>query len=190
MGHPAIESSKFDLRVYLRFTRRLLPDNIGQSMGARSGRQREAEEIVQYKKAAQVGRLLLGELDGPMESISVEQFLGKPRKELISEREALRTSLRGEIAKFCRNNFENMEPEDSAKLYDVLFEHRSEWFLPYAEFEREFGRFRPSVLKGAPLHSTVRISPWGLQTEFPDGVSELPPWFLPRAADGKFILLP
>jgi hypothetical protein len=55
-----------------------------------------------------------------MESISVEQFLGKPRKELISEREALRTSLRGEIAKFCRNNFENMEPEDLAKLYDVL----------------------------------------------------------------------
>jgi hypothetical protein len=137
-------------------------------MDTRSGRQREALEIVRYKKAALVGRLLLGELDGPMESISVEQFLDKPRKELISERDALRTSLRGEIAKFCRKNFDNVEPEDLVKIYDVLFEHRSEWFLPLTEFEREFGRFKSGVLKGAPLHSTVRISPWGLQTEFPE----------------------
>ena len=38
-------------------------------MEIRSGRQREAAEIVRYKKAAAVGRLLLGELDGPMEAI-------------------------------------------------------------------------------------------------------------------------
>jgi len=103
-----------------------------------------------------------------MESISVEQFLDKPRRELISERDALRTSLRGEIAKFCRNNFENVEPEDLGRLYDVVFEHRSEWFLPLTEFEKEFGRLKPGILKGAPPHCTVRISPWGLQTEYPE----------------------
>jgi hypothetical protein len=137
-------------------------------MDMKAGRRREALEIVRYKKAALVGRLMLGELDGPMESISVEQFVDKPRKELISERDALRASLRGEIAKFCRNNFVRVEPEDLVKLYDVLFEHRSEWFLPLTEFEREFGRLKPGALKGAPLHCTVRLSPWGLQTEFPE----------------------
>jgi len=137
-------------------------------MDAKSGRQREALEIVRYKKAASVGRLLLGELNGPMEPVSVQQYIDKPRKQLISERDSLRTSLRGEIAKFCRNNFESVDPEDLVKLYDVLFEHQSEWFVSLTEFEREFGRFKSGVLKGAPLHATVRISPWGLQTEFPE----------------------
>jgi hypothetical protein len=45
-------------------------------MDIRSGRRREASEIVQCKKAAAVGRLLLGELDGPMEPITIEQYLG------------------------------------------------------------------------------------------------------------------
>jgi hypothetical protein len=132
------------------------------------GRQREALEIVRYKKAAAVGRLLLGELTGPMEPISIDRYLTKPRKELTLERDVSRTSLRGEIAKFCRNNFENIEPEDLVKLYDLLFEHHSVWFLPLTEFERDFGRFKPGVLKGAPLHSTIHISPWGLQTEYPE----------------------
>jgi hypothetical protein len=137
-------------------------------MDSRSGRQREATEIVRHKKAAAVGRLLLGELDGPMEAISIDQYLKKPRKDLVSERNASRESLRGEIAKFCRNNFEDVEPEDLVKLYDLLIVHRSEWFLPLPDFERDFGKFRPGVLKGAPLHSTIHISPWGLQTEYPE----------------------
>ena len=45
-------------------------------MDIRSGRRREASEIVQYKKAAAAGRLLLGELDDPMEVITIEQYLG------------------------------------------------------------------------------------------------------------------
>lgn len=134
-------------------------------METRSGRQREAAEVVRYKKAAAVGRLLLGELNGPMPSFIIEEYLAKPRKDLISERDAVRASLRGEIAKFCRNNFENVEPEDLANLYDLLFEHGSTWFLPLTVFERDFGRFRAGRLK-APLHSTVHISPWGLQTEY------------------------
>jgi len=137
-------------------------------MQTKSGRQREAAEIVHYKKAAAVGRLLLGELDGPMEAIATEQYLMKARKELLSERQAARASLRGEIEKFCRNNFDDVEPEDLVKLYDLLNEHHSEWFLPLTDFEQRFGRFKAGVLRGAPQHATIRISPWGLQTEFPE----------------------
>lgn len=133
-----------------------------------SGREREAAEIVRYKRAAVVGRLLLGELDGPMEPIFVEQYLDKPRRDLKAEREAIRERLRGEIAKFCRNNFEDIKPEDLAELYEPLFERASVWYLPLTDFLRDFGRFRTGVLKGAPLHATVHISPWGLQTDFPE----------------------
>lgn len=137
-------------------------------MDTRSGRQREAAEVTRYKKAAAVGRLLLGELNGPMESISVDQYVAKPRRELTVLRDSLRASLRGEIAKFCRNNFGDVQPEDLADLYDLLLAHGSDWFLPLTDFERDFGRFKIGVLKGAPLHSTIRISPWGLQTEYPE----------------------
>lgn len=133
-----------------------------------SGREREAAEIVRYKRAAAVGRLLLGELDSPMEPIFIEQYLDKPRKDLKTEREAIRERLRGEIAKFCRYNFEDIKPEDLAKLYEPLFERGSVWYLPLTDFLRDFGRFRTNVLKGAPLHATIHISPWGLQTDFPE----------------------
>lgn len=137
-------------------------------MEIKSGRQREAAEIVRYKKAAAVGRLLLGELDGPMDAITTEQYLKKTRKELLSERDASRASLRGEITKFCKKNFENVEAEDLVKLYDLLTEHHSEWFLPLTDFELRIGKFKAGVLRGAPLHSTIHISPWGLRTEFPE----------------------
>ncbi|GAB4536497.1 MAG: hypothetical protein Kow0063_22110 [Anaerolineae bacterium] len=133
-----------------------------------SGRQREAAEIVRYKRAAAVGQLLLGELDGPMEPIFVKQYLYRPRRDLKTERAKIRAYLRGEIAKFCRDNFEDIRPQDLAKLYEPLFEHGSVWYLPLADFLRDFGRFKTGVLKGAPLHATVHISPWGLQTDFPE----------------------
>lgn len=134
----------------------------------RSGREREATEIVQVKKAAAVGRLLLGELDGPMEAITVDEYLAKPRRELILERESIRNYLRGEVAKFCRQNFENLQPEGLSELYDEVFARGSFWRVPLMEFVRKFGQFKPGVLKGAPLHSTVHISPWELQTEYPE----------------------
>jgi len=133
-----------------------------------SGREREAYEIVLYERAAQVGRLLLGELNGPMESIFLEQYLDKPRRELKARRESIRAYLRGEVAKFCRNNFEDMKPEDLAKLYEPLLEHESNWYLPLVDFIRAFGKFRVDVLKGTPLHATVHIFPWGLRFDFPE----------------------
>lgn len=133
-----------------------------------SGREREAYEIVRYERAAQVGRLLLGELNGPMQPIFLDQYLGKPRRELKALRDSVRAYLRSEVAKFCRNNFEDMKPEDLARLYEPLFERRSDWYLPLIDFIRDFGKFKVGVLKGAPLHATVHISPWGLQTDFPE----------------------
>jgi hypothetical protein len=133
-----------------------------------SGREREASEIVRYKRAAAVGRLLLGELNDPMEAILIEQYLNRPRRDLKAERDSIRAYLRGELDKFCRKNFENIEPEDLAKLYKPLFERKSVWYLPLTDFIRDFGKFKVEVLKGAPLHSTVHISPWGLQTDFPE----------------------
>lgn len=123
---------------------------------------------MRYRKAAAVGRLLLGELDAPLRDISIDDYLLRNRRELISERDQLRGSLRGELAKFCRDNFENVGAEDLGKLYEVLVKNRSIWFAPLAVFEREIGRLKPGVLKGAPLHATVHISPWGLQTDFPE----------------------
>ena len=126
-----------------------------------SGREREASEIVRYKRAAAVGRLLLGELDSQLPPIFGEQYINMPRRELKAEWDSIRSYLCGEIAKFCRNNFIDVDPENLAKLYEPLFELKSTWCLPLADFERDFGRFKPGVLIGAPLHATVHLFHFG-----------------------------
>ncbi len=131
-------------------------------------REREVAEIVKFERAAQVGRLLLGDLDGEMERIFPDSYVQKPRKELKARKESIRNVLRGEVAKFCRRNFINLRPEDLAKLYEPLIKHNSSWRLPLLEFIKDYGEPREGVLKGAPLHSTIALSPWGLQTEYPE----------------------
>jgi len=134
-----------------------------------SGREREAKEIAGYQRAAEVGRLMLGELRSSMQWISYDQYLDKPRRELRERREAIRTYLRGEVEKFCKANFENVKPEDLAGLYEPLYARGSSWRLSLTEFVQLLGHPRKGVLKGAPLHSTVCLSYlWGLQTEFPE----------------------
>ncbi len=132
------------------------------------GREREVAEIVKFERAAQVGRLLLGELNGKMERIFPDSYIEKPRKELKARKESIRKVLRGEVAKFCRKNFNNLRPEDLAKLYEPLIKHNSSWRLPLLEFIRDYGEPKEGILKGAPLHSTIALSPWGLQTEYPE----------------------
>ena len=132
------------------------------------GREREAKEIVRLKRAAAVGQLMLGELDNPMESILVDQYLDMPRKELKLELNSIKKHLCGEIDKFCRKNFKNLKPEDLAKLYEPLFERKSVWYLPLTDFIKYYGEIKSNVLKGAPLHTTIHISPWGLQLDFPE----------------------
>lgn len=134
----------------------------------KQGRDREIEEIVRMKRAAMVGRLLLGELNGAMEPIFPQGFADMPRSELRLQRETCRRHLKGEIQQFCRTNFDDLGPEDLAALYLPLYEHGSSWRIPLVVFIERFGRPRPGVLRGAPLHCTVHLSPWGLQTEFPE----------------------
>lgn len=135
----------------------------------KSGRKREAGEVVKYQRAAEVGRLMLGELISPMKWIFYDQYLDKPRRELQEQRNAIRAYLRGEVERFCRTNFEGVKPEDLARLYEPLYAHGSSWRLPLSEFVQLLGQPKEGVLKGAPLHSTVCLSYlWGLQTEYPE----------------------
>lgn len=134
----------------------------------KSGRERYVAEIVRFKKAALVGRLLLGELGGPMEAISEHEYWKKPRKELVAEREKIRSYLRGEVARFCLQNFVDLGPEGLSELYDVVFTNGSSWRVSLVDFVKQFGQFREGKLGGAPLHVTVDVSPWGLKTEFPE----------------------
>lgn len=135
---------------------------------ADKGRDREAAEVVRLRRAAAVGRLMLGELDGPLESIQHADYVTKPRRELKEEKAALRSSLSAELRRFCRQNFVDVEPEDLSKLYEDIFAHNSQYRLPLQEFVNHVGQPRPSVLKGAPAHATICLSPWGFQTEYPE----------------------
>ncbi len=135
---------------------------------ADQGRAREAAEIVRLRRAAAVGRLMLGELDGPLEEITHGHYVAKARRELKAEVAALRSFLRSELRKFCQQNFVNVDPKKLADLYEDIFAHNNQYRLPLLEFVERVGQPRPNVLKGAPAHATVHLSPWGLQTEYPE----------------------
>jgi putative transposase len=142
----------------------------GVVMGStfRTGRDREIAEIVRAKRAALVGRLLLGELNRPLERIFPDSFANWPRLKLRRQRDVIRAELRGEIAKFCRRNFSGLNEHKLADLYSILWERGGKWRMPLVEFQARFGAPNDGVLRGAPLHATVCISHWGLQTEYPE----------------------
>ena len=132
------------------------------------GRYREAAEIVRLRRAAAVGRLMLGELDEPLESIRQEDYVAKPRRELKQELTVVRSSLRGELHKFCRRNFIGVTPEDLGKLYADIHAHNGQYRLSLREFVEKVGKLRATVFEDVPIHATVSLSPWGLQTEYPE----------------------
>ena len=132
------------------------------------GREKEVAEIVRLKRAAAVGRLMLGELDGPLPAIDLEDYAHIPRRELREEVKALRDYLKKELLKFCRRNFRDVGPRDLANLYEDIFSHNSDFSLPLQEFVQRIGELQADVLNGAPAHATVHLSPWGLQTEYPE----------------------
>lgn len=132
------------------------------------GREAEIDEIVKMRRAAEVGRLLLGELNGPLAPIFAEGYSGKTRSEIKAERASIRQYLRFEVTKFCQNNFHDLSPRDLAKLYEPLYQHINMYRLPLSDFVEQFGQPRKSALRGAPEHSTICLSPWGLQTEYPE----------------------
>jgi len=134
-----------------------------------TGRAREAREIEKFQRAAEVGRLMLGELRSPMEWICYDQYIDKPRREIKEQRNVVRAYLRDELEKFCRSNFKGVKPKDLANLYEPLYARGSSWRLSFIEFAELLGQPREGVLRGAPLHATVCLSYlWGLQTEYPE----------------------
>ena len=132
------------------------------------GRQREAIELVTLRKAALVGRMLLGELHGHFEPLNVEVLMALTRSDLQGQLHDTRKALKGEIQRFCTSNFDGLTQEKLSALYKPILEHHGTFRVPLIDFIKRYGRPRSTVLKGAPLHATVCISPWGLQTEFPE----------------------
>lgn len=133
-----------------------------------SGRDKEISEITTYLRAAQVGRVFLGDSDGNIDPIFPDMVKDWPRRKIQAEKQRIRSYLRDEVKKFCRNNFPNLKPVKLARLYDELF-HVGHLRMPLTEFSDFVGGIREGLLYGAPLHSTVHISAcWGLQTEYPE----------------------
>jgi hypothetical protein len=131
-------------------------------------RQEEALQIVELRRAASIGRLMLGELHKPLEEISTEEYKDMPRKRLKALLAHLKDTIKPELKKFCAANFEDTNTLRLASLYQDLIDHGSQLRMPYTEFRDRVGTPRQNRLKGAPLHATICISPWGLQTEFPE----------------------
>jgi hypothetical protein len=132
------------------------------------GRDHEVEAIVTHDRAVEVGNLLLGRLDRPMRRISPEKYRSLPRKQLRSGRESLRAGLTKELEGFCERNFGSRDIRRLAGLYEPLFKHGSQLKMSYREFVELVGEPREHVLRGAPPHCTICLSPRGLQTEYPE----------------------
>jgi hypothetical protein len=124
--------------------------------------------IVAHDRAVEVANLLLGKLDRPMRRIDAESYHGKPRRQLRSGVASMRDGQRAQLAAWCEDNFGTKNYHRLAGLYDRLYQSNSELRLPLKEFAALIGQPQEGVLGGAPRHSTIAISPWGLQTEYPE----------------------
>jgi len=131
-----------------------------------STREDEVVEIVLYDRAVEVAKLMLGELND-VRRIFPEDYQKLPRKNLKAGIDDIKRKWR-EIQKFCRKNFKGVSPEAIAELYEPLYEHGGKYRLPLIDFIRIVGEPLEGVLRGAPLHSTVSLSPWGLRFEYPE----------------------
>lgn len=89
-----------------------------------SGRDREIAEIVALKRAAEVGRLLLGELHGPLPRVAPDQFEDWPRKKVKAAIDHFRAKVRGELKEFCDENFVSASYLTLARLYEPHRMHR------------------------------------------------------------------
>jgi hypothetical protein len=132
------------------------------------GREREVNAIVAHDRAVEVANLLMGKLNGPMRPIFAEQYLSRPRRELRSGKGSLRDGRVEKLEDFCQRNFGTKDSRRLAGLYERLYGHGSQLRLPLKEFAAVIGQPQDRVLRGAPRHSTIAISPWGLQTEYPE----------------------
>lgn len=134
----------------------------------KTGRDREVNAIVAHDRAVEVANLLMGKLNRPMRRIFPEDYRLLPRRRLRSGKVSLRDGRAEELEGFCERNFGTTNVARLAGLYERLYEHASQLRLPLKEFAALIGQPQEGVLRGAPRHSTIAISPWGLQTEYPE----------------------
>lgn len=133
-----------------------------------TGRQREVAAIVTHDRAVEVAKLLMGLLNAPMRPIFPEDYQSLPRRNLRSGKQSLRDGRQDELKDFCRDNFGTSDFKRLSALYERLYENSSRLRLPLQEFAEIVGQPPSDVLRGAPRHSTIALSPWGLQTEYPE----------------------
>lgn len=134
----------------------------------KTARDREVAEIVSHDRAVEVANLLLGKLNRPMRPILPEIYHSKTRRELQSGVASLRDGKTEQLASWCETNFGTRNVRRLARLYQHLYDHNSQLRLPLKEFAELIGQPQEGVLRGSPRHSTIAISPWGLQTEYPE----------------------
>lgn len=134
-----------------------------------SGRKKEARLIRKANRAAAVGRLMLGAIRNWQEFLEADtlDLEDLPRRQLKSGRADVRNRLSHEMKTFCTKNFEGLDVPRLSMMYEEIKAHRG-LELPLSEFESRFARVRREVLRGAPSHSTVCVSLWGLQFKFPE----------------------
>jgi hypothetical protein len=131
-------------------------------------RDSEVADIVAHDRAVEVANLLLGKLNRPMRRIAPEAYHSKPRRQLRSGMASLRDGKTAQLAAWCEENFGTKNFHRLAGLYERIYQSKSQLRLPLKEFAALIGQPQEGVLRGAPRHSTIAISPWGLQTEYPE----------------------
>lgn len=134
-----------------------------------TGRHEEAARVRSTRRAAAMGRLLLGEFNDWQAFLEPEttDFVGMPRRQLKALDEDARRSLSREVRRFCDENFRGMTAAGLNRLFEAVKGGRG-IEVPRPTFEREYARFQQSRVKGTPRHATVVISLWGLQFWFPE----------------------
>lgn len=142
-------------------------------MKSSSGRVRELREIQKFNQAAAIGRLMLGEFNSWEEFVRAAEpdYSTFRRRALRALREDVRSRLRGEIKKFCDQNFNNMTVSKLARIYNDVGRSLPHWgslSIPLTTFSKEYAPAKERVLLGAPEYATVVVSLWGLQFMYPE----------------------
>ncbi|MGE3820209.1 MAG: hypothetical protein AB7I30_12385 [Isosphaeraceae bacterium] len=137
-------------------------------MTMKTGRDAEVDAIVSYNRAVEVANLLMGKLNKPMKGIFPEYYRSLPRRSLRSGKTSIKVTRETVLRNFCMKNFGTGDFHRLAGLYERVYANDSSLQLSLKEFAELIGQPQKGVLKGAPRHCTVWISPWGLKTEYPE----------------------
>ncbi|MBI4382438.1 MAG: hypothetical protein HY579_00210 [Nitrospinae bacterium] len=135
-----------------------------------NGRDREVARIQKAHKAVSVITLMNGGFKNWIDFLKpdVEDLSAVPRKNLKTDYSDVKKRLAGEIKTFYNKHFQNMSEDILAKLYDKIKELPWGLEIPIKEFEQRHSPINSRVLIGAPKHSTVVISLWGMQFKYPE----------------------